>query len=183
MLGEAALAKCLSDTPQPVLQRDTCTQTALQKYSVCNKGQCLRLLRGVAKKVIFKAYTNVKRSVLWFWMFIISSAEHYKKNKGMAPKTCSFGCKIQPEVLMLFCTRFSLVGNGKKNVGKCTKVVSSVLPGMPVHLNPEFDPVWQSLCSQDMGGKAQGFFFSASSFCNQQKVSQTFLASSRKHAW
>lgn len=80
-----------------------------------------------------------------------------KKNKGMTPKACSFECMVRPE-LMQFCTRFSLAGNGKKNVGKCTKVVNDVLPRMPVHLDPEFDPVWQSLCSQDMGGKAQVFF-------------------------
>lgn len=74
-------------------------------------------------------------------MFLIISTEHCKKNKGMALKPHSSEHMIQPEALMLFFSRFSLLGNGKKNVGKHIKVVSNVLPRIPVHLDPEFDPV------------------------------------------
>lgn len=108
-------------------------------------------------KMVFLAYNNIERSAQWCWMFIISTIKHCRKNNGMALKPCSFRWMIQPEAVLFF-TRFSLLGNGKKNVGKCTNVVSSVLAIMTVHLNPEFGPVCQFLCSQDTGGKAQGFF-------------------------
>lgn len=121
-------------------------------------------------------------SAPWFWKFRISNIEHCKKNKDMAQKPCSFEFMIQPEALILFFSRFFLIQNGKKNFGKCANTVSNVLPRMPVHLNSEFDPVCHLLCSQDIRIKAWGFF-SASSFCNQQKVSKTYLASSRKQPW
>lgn len=64
----------------------------------------------------------------------ISSTEHYRKSKGLALNPCSFECMMQPEAVMLFFRMFSFLGNDKENVGKCTKVISNVLPRMPVHL-------------------------------------------------
>lgn len=69
---------------------------------------------------------------------------------------------MQPEVLMLFFRGFSFLGNGKENAGKCTKVISNVLPRLSLSMfSPGFPNFIQasSVCVPKIQEERHKVFF------------------------